>query len=221
MSNFAIIAFTSIFLAVDPIGVVPAYLLMTRRDDSSPPKNGQTARKAALTAGAVLVVFASVGPQLLDWFGISLPAFQIAGGIVLMMVSLEMLRARRPTKEGPGELDEGLAKEDVAVTPLGVPMLAGPASMTTVAVLTSQAQSWQQHLVVYSAILVTVALTYVVLRVAESLSKLLGRTGIQVLTRIFGLILLAIAVQFLLDGLHGAAQGGRLLSLLCQQGTSV
>ncbi|NOX53596.1 MAG: NAAT family transporter [Planctomycetes bacterium] len=202
MWDFAVLAVSSMLFVVDPLGAVPAYLVMTEQDDAR--KRKQMALRASVTAAVVLAVFAAGGRYVLTWFGISLPAFQVAGGIVLAMVALEMVRARRPTKEGPGEIDEGVEKEDIAITPLAVPMLAGPAAMTTVTVLMNKAATLEQQLAVYFAILVTAVATYGVLRLADGISRLLGRTGIQVLTRIFGLILLAIAVQFLLDGIRAA-----------------
>ncbi|HID21998.1 MAG TPA: NAAT family transporter [Planctomycetaceae bacterium] len=200
MFDFAVLAISSMLFVVDPLGAVPAYLVMTEKDSEE--KRSRMALRASVTTAVVLAVFAAGGRYVLNWFGISLPAFQVAGGIVLLVVALEMVRARRPTKEGPGELDEGVEKEDVAITPLAVPMLAGPAAMTTVTVLMNKAVSLEQQLAVYLAILVTAGVTYGVLRLADGISRLFGRTGIQVLTRIFGLILLAIAVQFLLDGIR-------------------
>jgi multiple antibiotic resistance protein len=115
-----------------------------------------------------------------------------------------MMRAQRPTKEGPGEVSEGRAKEDIAITPLAVPLLAGPAALSTVATLMSQAPGWVEASVIYLSIAVTGAVIFVTLRLAEPLFRLLGKTGIQVLGRILGLVLAGIAVQFVLNGLRAA-----------------
>jgi multiple antibiotic resistance protein len=133
-----------------------------------------------------------------------MPAFQVAGGLILFLVALDMIRAQRPTQERPDELSEGRAKEDVALTPLAIPMLAGPASLSTVATLMSQAKGAAEAMVVYLAIVVAAVVTGVTLQLAAPLHRLLGRTGIHVLTRVFGLLLAAIAVQFVLDGLRAA-----------------
>jgi multiple antibiotic resistance protein len=202
MLNFALTALASMLSVVDPPGALPAYLAMTEGDD--PGKRRRTARKAALAATLVLAAFAAAGNWLFHLLGLTLPAFQIAGGLILFLVALDMMRAQRPTKEGPAELSEGRAKEDPAITPLAVPLLAGPAALSTVATLMSQAAGWAEALVVYLAVAVTGGVSYLTLRLAEPLFRLLGRTGIQVLGRILGLLLAAIAVQFVLNGLRAA-----------------
>jgi multiple antibiotic resistance protein len=202
MLGFALTALASILFVVDPPGALPAYLAMTEGDD--PAKRRRTAAKAALAATLVLAAFAGGGHGLFRVLGLTLPAFQIAGGLILFLVALDMMRAQRPTKEGPAEVNEGMVKDDVALTPLAVPLLAGPAVLSTVATLMSQARDWQQELVVYLTVGVTGAVTYLTLRLAEPLFRLLGRTGIQVLGRVLGLVLAGIAVQFVLNGLRAA-----------------
>jgi multiple antibiotic resistance protein len=202
MYSFALTALASILFVVDPPGALPAYLAMTEADD--PPKRRRTARKAALAASLVLAAFAAGGQWLVHLLGLTLAAFQIAGGVILFLVALDMMRAQRPTKEGPADVSEGRAKEDVAITPLAVPLLAGPAALSTVATLMSQARNWQEVLVVYLAVATTGVVTYLTLRLAEPIFRLLGRTGIQVLGRLLGLVLAAIAVQFVLNGLRAA-----------------
>jgi multiple antibiotic resistance protein len=202
MLSFALTAVASILFVVDPPGALPAYLAMTEGDDDA--KRRHTARTAALAASLVLAAFAAAGPRLFGLLGLTMPAFQIAGGLILFVVALDMMRAQRTTREGPGEVSEGRVKEDVAITPLAVPLLAGPAALSTVATLMSQAPGWAEVSVVYLAIAVTGAVTYTTLRLAEPLFRLLGRTGIQVLGRILGLVLAGIAVQFVLNGLRAA-----------------
>jgi multiple antibiotic resistance protein len=202
MLSFALTALASILFVVDPLGALPAYLAMTKGDD--PAKRRRTAWKAALTATLVLAVFAACGRPLFRILGLTLPALQIAGGLILFVVSLEMMRAQRPTREGPAEVTEGMTKEDVAITPLGVPLLAGPAAMSAVGTLMIQARGWVHELAVYVAIAITGGVIYVTLRMAEPLFRVLGRTGIQVLERILGLVLAGIAVQFVLNGLRAS-----------------
>lgn len=200
--DFFLTALASILFVVDPLGAVPAYLVMTQ--DQDPSRRRATARRATLFTTILLAAFAATGNALFTLFGASMAAFRIAGGVILFLVAMDMLRAQRRTQENPGELNEGIAKEDVAFTPLGIPMLAGPAALSTVAVLTSQAQSWSMAAAVYVAILVTGASIYVTLRLAEPFYRLLGQTGIHVLTRVLGLVLATIAVQFMLDGIRAA-----------------
>ncbi len=202
MFGFALTALASILFVVDPPGALPAYLAMTEGDDAA--KRRRTAWRAALAATLVMAAFASGGQGLFHLLGLTLPAFQIAGGLILFLVALDMMRAQRTTKEGPAEVSEGKAKEDVAITPLAVPLLAGPAALSTVATLMSQAHGWEQVVVVYLAVALTGVVSYLTLLLAEPLFRLLGRTGIQVLGRILGLVLAGIAVQFVLNGLRAA-----------------
>jgi multiple antibiotic resistance protein len=202
MLDFVLTTITSILFVVDPLGAVPAYLVMVQADD--PRTRRQTAMKAAIVATGTLALFAAVGDMIFRLFGFTMSAFRIAGGIILFLVALDMIRARRPTQEGPGEVGEGIAKEDVAVTPLAVPMLAGPAALSTVAMLMSRTPDWKAALVVYLAIVLTGGISYFTLRSAEPLYRGLGRTGIHVFSRVLGLILASIAVQFVLDGLKAA-----------------
>lgn len=202
MLDFALTALASILFVVDPLGAVPTYLVMTEGDDSA--RRRATALKASLAATLALGVFGAFGKALFRVFGLTMPAFQIAGGLILFLVALDMIRAQRPTREGPPEVSEGKVKEDIAITPLGIPMLAGPASLSTVAVLVSEAKDWSQALFVYGAIAVTGLVSYLSLRMAEPLHKWLGSTGIRVFSRVLGLLLAAIAVQFVLNGVRGA-----------------
>jgi MarC family membrane protein len=202
MLDFTLTALASILFVMDPLGAVPAYLAMTEGDDAE--KRRRTAWKASLAAAIVMAVFAGAGKVIFRFLGLTMPAFQIAGGVILFFVALDMLRAQRPTQEQPEELSEGRAKDDVALTPLAIPMLAGPASLSTVATLMSQAQDRVQAAIVYGSIGVAAVATGITLQLAAPLHRLLGKTGIHVLTRLFGLLLAAIAVQFVLNGLKDA-----------------
>lgn len=199
MYDFALTALASILFVVDPVGAVPGYLAMTEGDDVL--KRRRTAWKAGLAAAVVLAAFAGAGEIVFRVLGLTMPAFRVAGGLILFLVALDMLRAQRPTKEQPDELSEGRNKDDVALTPLAIPMLAGPASLSTVATLMSRAQGVAQTTAVYAAIAITGIVTGLTLQLASPLHRLLGKTGIHVLTRVFGLLLAAIAVQFVMDGL--------------------
>jgi multiple antibiotic resistance protein len=202
MLDFALTALASVLFVVDPVGAVPGYLAMTEGDD--PGKRTGTAWRASLAAAVVLAAFAAAGKVIFRFLGLTMPAFQIAGGLILFLVALDMLRAERSTQEKPEELLEGRAKADVALTPLAIPMLAGPASLSTVATLMNTADTAQKAAIVYGSIAIAAAITGVTLQLAAPLHRLLGKTGIHVLTRVFGLLLAAIAVQFVLDGLKDA-----------------
>ena len=198
--QFSLIAFTSIFVLVDPIAAIPTFLAMTA--DSTGPRRGHMAVRASFTCFVVLVIFGLAGSFIFNLFGITLPAFKIAGGIILGIIGLDMLQARRsPTKETPSDTEESLEKEDVGIIPLGIPMLAGPGSISTVMVLVSQTPDWTHSVVIFLAIAVTAAISYLVLAGADRVRSFLGETGIRILTRMMGLLLTAIAVQFVLNGL--------------------
>ncbi|HWA58235.1 MAG TPA: MarC family protein [Gemmatimonadales bacterium] len=195
----ALVTFTSVLFIVDPLAAVPAYLVITQ--DESPEHRRRTAFRACAGMAGILLVFTAAGSLIFKLFGITLPAFRIAGGLILWLVALDMLRAQRSTQEGGEELAEGQAKEDVALTPLAIPILAGPGAISTAMVLASQATTVPESAVVYVSILLTAIISYWTLLLGERLLAVLGRTGIRVLTRIMGLLLAALATQFILTGI--------------------
>ena len=207
MLDAILISFTALLFVVDPWGAIPAFLVMTAGDP--PAHRRRTAIRATLIAFTVLVAFAIGGSSLLRLLGISMAAFRIAGGLILLFVALEMIRAQRSTQEAPEEIVEGRDKEDVAVTPLAIPMLAGPASLGTVILFDGQARSAQEVAAVYIAIALTSLVSLATLLLAARFYNWLGNAGIHVLSRILGLLLTAIAIQFILDGL---AQAGIVAS---------
>lgn len=202
LPQFALVTFTSILFIVDPIAVIPTYLVITQ--DETTAQRQDTARRACVAAAVLLVVFAFAGKLIFQLFGITLPAFRIAGGLILWLVAMDMLRGERTTQESPVEITEGTQKEDVAVTPLAVPMLAGPGAISTVVVLAGQARTIPQHIIVYLSIVLTAVLSWIALRIGERLVVWLGETGIRVATRIMGLMLAAVAIQFVITGVREA-----------------
>ena len=202
LGRFALVTFTSVLFIVDPIAAVPSYLVITQLE--TPLERRRTARRACVTMTLLLIFFAATGTLLFRTFGITLAAFRTAGGLILWFVAIDMLRGERRTQEGREELEEGEAKEDVAFTPLAIPMLAGPGAISTVIVIAGQARGLGDSLVVYGAIVLTGAISYFTLRLGEPLLIRLGKTGIRVVTRIMGLILAAVAVQFVFSGVKEA-----------------
>jgi len=201
-AEFALVTFTSVLFIVDPIAVIPSYLVVTRGESAA--ERARTARRACIAAALILVAFAIGGTLIFQLFGITLPAFRIAGGLILWLVAMDMLHAERRTQESGPEILEGETKEDTALTPLAMPMLAGPGAISTVMVLAAQARSVPQKMVVHASIVLTAFLSWLVLRIGERLVKRLGQTGIRVMTRIMGLLLAAIAVQFVIAGAQEA-----------------
>ena len=198
--QFSLVALTSIFFIVDPLATVPTFLAMTAHD--SPAKRRRQAKEAAWTCFGVLSAFALAGSLIFKLFGITLPALKIAGGLLLFIVAIEMLEARRSgTNEVEEERREGMEKEDIGVAPLGVPMLAGPGAISTAMVLMGQSGRWWQAIPVFGAIAITALSSYYILAGAERVRVRLGETGIRVLMRLMGLVLAAVAVQFVINGL--------------------
>jgi multiple antibiotic resistance protein len=204
LGQFAIVTLTSVLFIVDPIAVIPTYLVITQRETAD--QRSVTARRACFAAGLILIAFALFGSLIFEIFGITIEAFRIAGGLILWVVAMDMLHGERKTQESRPEITEGQVKEDVAVTPLAMPMLAGPGAISTIMVLAGQARTMPQKLVVHAAIIVTMLISLIVLRVGERLVLRMGQTGIRVMTRIMGLLLAAIAVQFVITGVHDALQ---------------
>jgi multiple antibiotic resistance protein len=199
LSAFAL-ALPAVLFIVDPIGVVPLFVAMTAND--SPEKCRAMAFRACVTAGGVLCFFGLFGTLIFQVFGVTLAAFRVAGGILLMLTALDMLRAHTPgTKTSAAETAEGAAQEDIAIVPLAMPLLAGPGAIATVMVLMAkQGSRLEVSIPVIAAILITMVLAYVTLRSAHLVKRVLKQTGIAILERIFGLILAAIAVQFVFEG---------------------
>ena len=201
-AQFALVTFTSILFLVDPIAVVPTFLAITQGESRE--RRIVTARRACLAAAILLIVFAAAGNLIFRAFGITLPAFRIAGGAILWLVAMDMLRGERPTQESEAEIDEGIRKEDVALTPLAMPMLAGPGAISTVMVLAGQAHTAARTAVIYASIVVTMLISWIMLRVGDRVMSHFGQTGIRVIMRIMGLLLAAVAVQFVVTGIREA-----------------
>jgi len=200
-----VLIFTSIFFIVDPFAVIPSFLAMTVRD--SPAQRRVLARRGAWTCAITLTLFALGGSMIFTIFGITIGAFKIAGGVLMGLNALDMVQARRSQqRETAVETAEGIQKEDIGILPLGVPMLAGPGAISTVMVLALGAKTLAATVAVYVSIVVTSVLTYVVLSAASLVERRLGQTGMRILTRLMGLVLLAIAVQFILDGIKSTFQ---------------
>ena len=198
--RFSLLALSSIFFLVDPFAALPTFLAITEGSDAT--RRRAIARKASLTALIVLAAFAFAGQAIFRLFGITLPAFEIAGGIILLLIGLDMLEAKRsPTQEVVGDTAAAAAKEDAGIVPLGIPMLAGPGAIASVMVLVGQAHTVWQMAAILAAILITAAVCYLVLGNSDRVGRLLGDTGIRILVRIMGLLLVALAVQYFVNGL--------------------
>ena len=198
--QFSLVAFTSVFFLVDPFAAIPPFLVMTA--GISPAERRRMAKRASITCFVVLSVFALAGGLIFRLFGITLPALKIAGGLLLFLIGMEMLQAKQSgTKEAPGETEEACRKEDVGIIPLGIPLLAGPGAISNVMVLMGQTPTWGQAAPVFIAIGLTSVAAFIILAMAGRIRQLMGETGIHILMRMMGLLLTAIAVQFVINGL--------------------
>jgi multiple antibiotic resistance protein len=203
---FLLVSLSSVFFTVDPFGSIPASLAMGAQGDRM--RARRIARHAAWTCFVVLTLFASAGTLIFKLFGFTLAAFKIGGGLILFQIATEMMRAHRSeTREVAEERAEGSRKEDFGVIPLGVPMLAGPAAISTVIVLMGQSKLWWQTIPVFLAIAVTSFSSFYVLVAGARIQHFLGESGVRILTRLMGLILAAVAIQFVLNGINDAWPG--------------
>ncbi|OJX09824.1 MAG: hypothetical protein BGO77_00085 [Caedibacter sp. 37-49] len=202
MFNFLAGAFITLFVIIDPFGVIPIFIALTRGDSKA--ERAKIARKATIISLVLLLGFAFVGDYLLDSLGISIPSFRIAGGILLLLAAIDMVVARHSgiSSTTQDEQREALQRDDISVFPLAIPLIAGPGALVSAVILMREVEGdllMQLGLIV--VLVLVVLIMYVCLLMAEPLSKLLGVTGSNVLGRVFGIILAALAVQFIIDGL--------------------
>lgn len=194
------VAFPALFFIVDPVGVVPIFVAITGQD--SPDKCRRTALKATVSAALLLTFFALFGALLFRLFGVTISAFRVAGGLLLMLTALDMLRAQpAATRTSDAETREGVERTDVALVPLAMPLLAGPGAIATSMVLMAEhGKTAAGTTAVLASIALTALITYVLLASAQVVKRALGQTGIAVVERVFGLLLATVAVQFIFDG---------------------
>jgi multiple antibiotic resistance protein len=201
--SFSLLSLSAIFFVVDPMAVVPVFLGMTRGDSLE--KKERMARRAAITAFFILSLFAVAGTLIMRLLNVTLAAFKVAGGVLLLITAIEMLTAQRSrTRMTAEEEAEGAEKEDVAIFPLAIPLLAGPGAIATVLALMGRAPRLIYGVPVVASIAITCAASYAMLRAATPIARVLGVTGLNVMNRVIGLIIGAIGVQFVFDGLRDA-----------------
>ncbi|MCC7408914.1 MAG: NAAT family transporter [Phycisphaeraceae bacterium] len=193
--SFALTAFLSLLAILNPLGALPIYLAV------APEGSPKIVRETSLAVLVALLVFALLGHGILLFFGITLPAFRVAGGILLLLMGITMLHGDiSRVKHTPEEARELPDRASTSIVPLAIPILVGPGSITTVILLAQDATTWFRRISVLAAILLSTSLIYALLRGANRLHKLLGRTGINIFSRVMGLILASVAVQFMADG---------------------
>lgn len=201
LTQYSILAFSSLFIIVDPIAVIPAFIAMT--PDETPESRKRMAGLACAVMAGVLILFAVAGKWIFKVLSITMPAFQIAASILLLLVALDMLRAQRSrVQETSEETEAGTSKTDIAITPLAIPMLSGPGAISTVILLQTRAKDPLQIGLLYICILLVSLASYLILRVAARGARWLNPIALRIATRIMGLLLAAVAIQFMLNGLQ-------------------
>ena len=196
-----ITAFVTLFVVIDPIGLAPLFVALTAGESAA------RRRKIALTAcgigAGLLTLFGLLGEGLLGFVGISMPAFRIAGGILLFLTALDMLFERRKKRrEDQAHEHDGDEADDPSVFPLATPLIAGPGALATMILLTGQSSDWEWVLAIHVVMLAVIGVTLVFFLAAGLIERALGPTGINVVTRLLGMLLAALSVQFVLDGLR-------------------
>lgn len=195
---FAFLCFTSFFTLINPLGVMPIFLTLT--SELSPQARIKTARKALIVSFATITVFALAGQLLFAFFHISVDSFRIVGGIIFLIMGMDMLQARLARMKVSDD-DVKTYVEDISVTPLAIPMICGPGALTNAIVLMDDAVTLDKELVLFVSIFAVLFVTYLILFFASRIVKLLGETGIKVMMRLMGLIIMVIAIEFIIAGL--------------------
>lgn len=192
--------FTALFVILNPFAAVPLFLLLTKTFTRE--ERGKIAKIAAITVFAVLVVAAITGETLLEAMGTSLASFRVGGGIVILLMALAMLRAQTDTvRTSPAEQAEAEDKHSIAVVPLAIPLLAGPGSISSVIIEMHRSSSDYHSIYVILSIALVCIFLWLVLRMASRIGKMLGQIGLNIINRLFGLILVAIAIEVMANGL--------------------
>ena len=197
-------AFLTLFVVIDPVGLAPLYLALV--SDRTEAEQTQIATRAVLVSAGILLAFGLTGAYVLHNLGISLQAFQMAAGVLLFKIAFNMIFVHQE-RETKAEAEEAETKQDVSVFPLAIPLIAGPGSLASILVLSREASNYYLGLsVVLGAAAVVLLLCYLFLLLSQPLAKVLGQIGINVVTRVLGVLLAALAVQYMLDGLLSLLQ---------------
>jgi multiple antibiotic resistance protein len=201
--EFAVSAFATVFAIVNPIGNIPFFYAVT--DGYTREDKKRVAAKTCIVTAVVLFIFALFGQWIFSIYGITIPSFRIAGGILLFSIAFSMLQGQKSkTKLTDEERDEAMQKDSVGIVPLGIPMFAGPGAITTVMILVSDASTASDSLlrlaVIAGAVILTVVISYETLVHSERIFDLMGKSGAMAFSRIMGLLLAAVAINFVLRG---------------------
>ena len=197
--QFFILCLTTLFTLINPIGIAPLLMVMTER--FSKDERIKIAKKGSATALITLLLFAILGSLIFSFFGITLEAFQIMGGILFFRNGLRMLDAKvGRSRTTPAEQEESQESDDIAISPIGIPLIAGPGAITATMLLSSQTPQIYSYISLGLSIMIVLTFVYVILRNGDVLMRVLGTSIMRIIQRLMGLILLVIAVQFVING---------------------
>jgi multiple antibiotic resistance protein len=201
MEALALRTFLTLFVIIDPVGIAPLFLGLTA--DREKAERRRLARRGVLVAGGVLFGFALAGSALIQTLGISLDSFRVAGGILLFRIAMDMVLGQHE-RETAAEEKEARAKRDISIFPLAIPLIAGPGALASIMILAGEARAHRLGLVMVLAMCALVlGLAWGALQMADGVARVLGRTGVNVVTRVLGILLAALAVQYVADGGRG------------------
>ena len=201
MELFFIKAFTTLFIVIDPLGCLPIFITLTSGQSRS--ERRKTALKSVITAFVILFFFSIAGKSIFTFFGTSMGAFQVAGGMLLFLIAMNMLKASRSglSQTISEEMEESKEAEDVSLVPIALPLLAGPSAIASVVVLVEESHNFTSYLAVVASIFLALTITYLIFRVSGIVFRVMGKTGLFLVMRLMGLILAAVSIQFIVDGI--------------------
>ena len=203
--EFFILCFSSLFTLINPIGLVPIFISITQ--DYTKKERDIIALKAVIFSFFILVLFGAIGEFIFSFYNITIHGFRIAGGILLLKISFDMIESKRSrTKTTPKEEKEAEEKSEIAYTPLGIPLIAGPGSIASIMILSSESTNNNSIVSLIVALILVLLITFLIFKISKSLSKRFGKLGLRILQRIMGLILMVISIEFILRGIKDSIQ---------------
>ncbi len=199
-TEFFILCFSSLFTLINPIGIVPIFIAMT--DEYSKKERDVIAFKSVLFAFCILILFGVIGEFIFSFYNITIHGFRIAGGILLLKISFDMIESKRSrTRTTPMEEKAAEEKNEIAYTPLAIPLIAGPGSIASIMILSSESSNWNAKITLFISLGTVLLITFLTLKLSKYLTKTFGRAGLRIMQRIMGLILMVISIEFILKGI--------------------
>ena len=201
--EFFILCFSSLFALINPIGLVPIFLSITENHNRK--ERDIIAIKAVIFSFFILIIFSFIGEFIFSFYDITIEGFRIAGGILLLKISLDMLESKRSrTRTTPVEQKEAEEKDEIAYTPLGIPLIAGPGAIASIMILSSESNGYLDKVTLLISLSLVLFMTFIIFKISKLLSKNFGKSGLRIMQRIMGLILMTISIEFILKGIKGS-----------------